>query len=79
MARILVTGGAGFLGIAVALLARNRALAVIPSAIFFGALSYGGFVVNRTVPREVLDVLQAVILILFIVFEARRTAGEGRT
>ncbi len=73
------TGGAGFLGIAVALLARNRALAVIPSAIFFGALSYGGFVVNRTVPREVLDVLQAVILILFIVFEARRTAGEGRT
>ena len=63
------SAGAGFQGIAVALLARNRPLAVIPSAIFFGALSYGGLVANAVVPRELLDVLQAVILLLFIVFD----------
>lgn len=63
------SSGAGFTGIAVALLARNRPLFIIPSAIFFGMLSYGGLVVNSIVPREVLDVLQAVILILFIVFD----------
>ena len=71
------TGGAGFLGIAVALLARNRPLWVVPSALFFGALSYGGFVVNRLVPRELLDVLQAVILLLFILFDQR--LGRKRT
>ena len=63
------SGGAGFLGIAVALLARNRPLAVIPSALFFGLLSYGGLVVNRLVPRELLDVVQAVILLAFIVLD----------
>ena len=61
--------GAGFTGIAVALLARNRPLFIIPSALFFGLLSYGGLVVNGIVPRELLDVLQAVILLLFIVFD----------
>jgi len=69
------TAGAGFSGIAVALLARNRPLAVIPSAVFFGLLSYGGLVVNPIVPREVLDVLQAVILLLFIIGN-RWFAGE---
>lgn len=63
------SSGAGFTGIAVALLARNRPLLLIPSAIFFGILSYGGLVVNNIVPRELLEVLQAVILILFIVFD----------
>ncbi len=63
------SGGAGFTGIAVALLARNRPLAIIPSALFFGMLSYGGLVVNRIAPRELLDVVQAVILLLFIVFD----------
>jgi simple sugar transport system permease protein len=78
------SAGAGFQGIAVALLARNRPLAVIPSAIFFGILSYGGLVVNRIVPRELLDVLQALILLLFIVFDrwfatlfARRWEPQG--
>lgn len=69
------SAGAGFIGIAVALLARNRPLAVVPSAIFFGLLSYGGLVVNPIVPRELLDVLQAVILVLFIVFD--RLLGSG--
>jgi general nucleoside transport system permease protein len=63
------SAGAGFTGIAVALLARNRPLAVIPSAFFFGLLAYGGLVVNPIVPRELLDVLQAIILLLFIVLD----------
>ncbi len=63
------SAGAGFTGIAVALLARNRPLLIIPSAVFFGVLSYGGLVVNSIVPRELLEVLQALILILFIVFD----------
>ncbi len=67
------SAGVGFTGIAVALLGRNNPLAVIPSAVFFGLLSYGGLVVNRIVPRELLDVLQAVILILFIVFDRMLT------
>jgi len=71
-----LSGGAGFLGIAVALLARNRPLWILASAFFFGLLSYGGFVVNRIVPRELLDVLQAVILLLFILFD-RRFADRG--
>jgi simple sugar transport system permease protein len=70
-----LTSGAGFLGIGVALLARNRPLWIVPSALFFGALSFGGFVMNRLVPRELLDVLQAVILILFILFD-RAFAGR---
>lgn len=61
------SGGAGFQGIAVALLARNHPLYVVPSAIFFGFLSYGGLVANSVVPRELLDVIQATILLLFIV------------
>lgn len=81
------TGGTGFLGIAVALLARNRPLAVIPSALFFGLLSYGGLVVNRLVPRELLGVVQALILLAFIVLDQRfrrlsdrpRSAGGGAT
>ena len=63
------SAGAGFTGIAVALLARNRPIWIVPSAIFFGLLSYGGLVVNSIVPRELIDLTQAVILLLFIVFD----------
>ena len=51
------SGGAGFIGIAVALLGRNHPLGVVVAALFFGALSYGGLVVNQRVPRELVEVL----------------------
>lgn len=73
-----LTSGAGFLGIGVALLARNRPLWIIPSALFFGMLSFGGFVMNRLVPRELIDVLQAVILLLFILFDRALMTRERR-
>lgn len=72
-----LTSGAGFLGIGVALLARNRPLWIVPSALFFGTLSFGGFVMNRLVPRELLDVLQAAILILFILFDRAFASREA--
>ncbi|MBD3236676.1 MAG: ABC transporter permease [Candidatus Eisenbacteria bacterium] len=60
------TGGIGFLGIAVALIARNRPLAVLPAALLFGFLSQAGFVVNSLLPREVIDVLTGAILLVFV-------------
>ena len=60
------TGGVGFLGIAVALLARNEPLAVIPVALLFGLLSQAGLIVNTVLPREVVEILTGVILLFFI-------------
>jgi simple sugar transport system permease protein len=70
----------GFMGIAVALLARRSPLAIIPAALFFGILSQGGLVVNFLVPKEIVDVLQAVVIIAVAVASERamsRAAGEG--
>jgi ABC-type uncharacterized transport system permease subunit len=66
------TGGIGFLGIAVALLARNEPLAVLPAALLFGILSQAGFVVNSLLPRELIDILTGVILLVFISAEQWR-------
>ncbi len=60
------TGGAGFMGIAVALLGRNSPLGVIIAALFFGALAYGGLVVNQRVPRELIEVLEALVILFAI-------------
>jgi simple sugar transport system permease protein len=60
------TGGAGFIGIAVALLGRNHPVGVIVASLFFGALSYGGLVVNQRVPRELVEVLEALVILFAI-------------
>jgi simple sugar transport system permease protein len=60
------TGGAGFIGIAVALLGRNHPLGVLVASLFFGALSYGGLVVNQRVPRELVEVLTALVILFAI-------------
>jgi simple sugar transport system permease protein len=60
------TGGAGFMGIAVALLGRNHPLGVLVTALFFGALSYGALVVNQRVPRELVEVLEALVILFAI-------------
>lgn len=64
------TGGAGFLGIAVALLGRNHPLGVLIAALFFGALGYGGLVANQRVPRELVDVLEALVILFAISAQA---------
>lgn len=55
--------GVGFMGIAVALLGRNHPIGVIAAALLFGTLSQGGLAVNSLVPKELVDVLQAVIIL----------------
>jgi simple sugar transport system permease protein len=60
------SAGAGFLGIAVALIGRNHPLGVTLAALFFGALSYGGLVVNRRVPKELVEVLEGIVILFAI-------------
>src|SRR3954471_8040227 len=56
-------GGAGFLGIAVAIVGRNNPLGVVLAALLFATISQGGLAVNAIVPKEFVDVLQAVVII----------------
>jgi general nucleoside transport system permease protein len=56
-------GGAGFLGIAVALVGRNHPLGVVLAAIFFATLSQGGLAIHALVPKQIVDVLQGVVII----------------
>jgi len=60
------SAGAGFMGIAVALLGRNHPVGVILAALFFGALSHGGLTISQRVPKELVDVLQAIVILLAI-------------
>ncbi|MDE3172383.1 MAG: ABC transporter permease [Gemmatimonadota bacterium] len=55
--------GMGFLGIAVALVGRNNPLGVFLAALLFATLSQGGLAVNAVVPKQMVEVLQAVVII----------------
>lgn len=55
--------GAGFLGIAVALVGRNHPVGVVIAALLFATLSQGGLAVNAVVPKQMVDVLTAVVII----------------
>jgi ABC-type uncharacterized transport system permease subunit len=55
--------GAGFLGIAVAIVGRNNPIGVIFAALIFATISQGGLAVNAVVPKQMVDVLQAVVII----------------
>jgi simple sugar transport system permease protein len=76
--------GSGFLGIAVALVGRNHPVGVVVAAILFATLSQGGLAVNALVPKQMVDVLQAVVIISMAtavpevrraLLSLRRTAG----
>ncbi len=56
------SGGIGYMGIAVAVLGRARPLGVVAAALVFGTLSQGALAVNAIVPKELVDVLTAVII-----------------
>src|SRR5476649_1122331 len=57
------TGGAGFLGIAVALIGRNNPLGVVLAALFFATLSQGGLAINAMVPKQIVEVLQGIVIL----------------
>ncbi|GAB4273600.1 MAG: ABC transporter permease [Coriobacteriia bacterium] len=75
------SAGFGFTGIAVALLAKNNPIGVIPAAVLFGALSAGAgsMQLNADVPQDVIFIIQGLI-ILFVAAEglARWVIGRGR-
>ena len=56
-------GGAGFLGIAVALVGRNNPLGILLAALLFATLSQGGLAVNALVPKQLTDILTAVVIL----------------
>jgi ABC-type uncharacterized transport system permease subunit len=51
------TGGAGFVGIAVALIGRNHAFGIVPAAILFGALYQGGAELSFDYPQVTRDLV----------------------
>jgi general nucleoside transport system permease protein len=55
--------GAGFLGIAVALVGRSHPAGIVIAALLFATLSQGGLAVNALVPKQMVDVLQAVVIL----------------
>jgi ABC-type uncharacterized transport system permease subunit len=55
--------GAGFLGIAVAIVGRNNPIGVALASLAFATISQGGLAVNAMVPKQMVDVLEAVVII----------------
>jgi simple sugar transport system permease protein len=72
--------GAGFLGIAVAIVGRNNPIGVMFAALLFATISQGGLAVNAVVPKQMVDVLQAVVIIAVAasVPAVRRMLRRGR-
>ena len=56
-------GGSGFLGIAVALVGRNHPAGVVLAALFFATLSQGGLAIHAFVPKQMVEVLQGVVIL----------------
>ena len=54
---------AGYIGIAVALIARNNPFGIIIVSMFFGILEYGGLAINTIVPKEIVTILQGIIIL----------------
>jgi general nucleoside transport system permease protein len=73
-------GGSGFLGIAVALVGRNHPLGVILAALFFATLSQGGLAIHAVVPKQMVEVLQGVVIlaVAMSVPEVRRALQQAR-
>ena len=75
-----IASGSGFMGIAVALLARNRPLWMVPAALLFGTLAHGGLAVNALVPKEIVEVIQAIVILAIAASSSdlQRLAAQGR-
>jgi ABC-type uncharacterized transport system permease subunit len=69
--------GAGFGGIAVAMLGRQSALGLVASALLFGTLEQGGLAINAHVPMEAMQVLEGVIIVAVALAEARVRVGAA--
>jgi simple sugar transport system permease protein len=75
-----IGSGVGFMGIAVALLGRNHPAGIVAAALLFATLSHGGLEVSELVPKELVEILQAVMILAVAAaaaysFRARTRAG----
>jgi simple sugar transport system permease protein len=68
--------GAGFTGIAVAMLGRGNPVGIILAAILFGTLQQAGLAINARVPKDAMSVLEAVVIVIVAV--ASRWTPRGR-
>jgi len=67
--------GVGFGGLAVALLGRSSLIGLVLAALFFGTLQQGGLAINAHVPREVMDVLEGVVILAVALADVRVRAS----
>jgi len=63
-----LSGGVGFIGLVIALLARLNPLMVIPTAILYGGLEVGGSAMQRQtgLPTSVVLILQSLVVLLIL-------------
>lgn len=75
-----LAGGAGFLGIAVALVGRNHPAGVVLAALLFATLSQGGLAIHALVPKQLVEVFEAVVIlaVAMSVPEVRRLLTSTR-
>jgi ABC-type uncharacterized transport system permease subunit len=69
--------GAGFTGLAVAILGRGRLAGIVFAALLFGTLAQGGLAINAYVPAEVMEVIQGVVIVAVALGDARLRAWLG--
>ncbi len=74
-----LAGGSGFLGIAVALVGRNHPLGVLLASLLFATLSQGGLAIHAAVPKQLVEVLQATVILAMAATapEVRRLLRAG--
>jgi simple sugar transport system permease protein len=70
--------GAGFGGVAVALLGRGHPVGLVLAALLFGTLEQGGLVINARVPMEVTAIVQGVVILAVALTDARVRAAFAR-
>jgi simple sugar transport system permease protein len=70
--------GAGFAGLAVALLGRGSAIGLVLAALLFGTLQQGGLAINALVPMELMDVITGVVIAAVALADARIRASLAR-
>ena len=71
--------GAGFGGIAVALLGRGSPVGLALAALLVGTLEQGGLVVNARVPMELTTILQGVVIVAVALTDVRVRAAATRS
>jgi simple sugar transport system permease protein len=69
--------GAGFGGLAVALLGRGNPAGLVLAALLFGTLQQGGLAVNAFVPKELMDVLTAIVICAVALTDGALGGREG--